>query len=353
MSVAGFSELLARCDIEPSGFPDFDAFLDCLFREDETPQSHATRAESGPPSARDAPYDAPPRAQPQPLQSHEAGGGGARFHMPDYAHDALLAHAAHAHGGAHGGGGAHAPPPGADFARMGGDVWADAARCAPPDSRPDSEAVWGMRRPDSKAPTPRESGQPPLQHVPPQYARAPAQPQPPGRFDARSGGGPSGAHSWQQPQPQQQQQQLTSATEAALAKYAQRGVPPPPQRPVPVHEAAAADARRAVESTLGGRLEATRLSGGGGGDGGALAGHGQLHSQTGAHDGDAHMRRVPGSRAPLESKSAAWATSGSAYGRYGSVLPREALNSHVGHNGKPAAFTRAEPKREANAGFAF
>jgi hypothetical protein len=30
-----------------------------------------------------------------------------------------------------------------------------------------------------------------------------------------------------------------------------------------------------------------------------------------------------------------------------------ALNAHIGSNGKPATFTRGEPKREANSGFVY
>lgn len=65
------------------------------------------------------------------------------------------------------------------------------------------------------------------------------------------------------------------------------------------------------------------------------------------------MRRVPGSRAPIESKSAMWATSANSYGRYLSAVPAQEINAHIGRNQKPSNFTRHEPKREANSGFAY
>jgi hypothetical protein len=154
-------------------------------------------------------------------------------------------------------------------------------------------------------------------------------------------------------------------TEAALLKYAQRA-PAAPSAPVPVHEAAAIAARRVVEQGMSG-MQIDGQSDLGQSSLGQSAAHGhtqtprdgqysepqgQQHAQP-QPDGGVQMRRVPGSREPIESKSAIWATSANQYGRYHSAVPVDAMNAHVWRNPKPASFTRGEPRREANSGFIF
>ena len=67
LSLDGFAELLARCDISPDGFPDFRDFVSCANRPHrETPQE-------APPDAADA-MPPPPPQQPQPAAEMMAFG---------------------------------------------------------------------------------------------------------------------------------------------------------------------------------------------------------------------------------------------------------------------------------------
>lgn len=93
MSVAGFSALLAHCDVDPAGFPGLDDFMRCLRLDDDPePTPHAAEPTHVPPSEvpREAPVAAGPAeatvpeevlalgqaAQPPPADVHPATGRG-------------------------------------------------------------------------------------------------------------------------------------------------------------------------------------------------------------------------------------------------------------------------------------
>eukprot|EP00307_Rebecca_sp_RCC1486_P002357 CAMPEP_0119422800 /NCGR_PEP_ID=MMETSP1335-20130426/28931_1 /TAXON_ID=259385 /ORGANISM="Chrysoculter rhomboideus, Strain RCC1486" /LENGTH=498 /DNA_ID=CAMNT_0007448265 /DNA_START=42 /DNA_END=1538 /DNA_ORIENTATION=+ len=244
LSVAGFSELLARCDIEPTGFPNFDDFMGCLMRED------------GP-----APLPTKPPAEPEPEPNHAVGpeldgahadGAGElpHFHMPNY-----------------------------------------------DDPRP--------------APRPAPPG--------PQYAEEEARPP--------YGGAPPGpprTHEESAPHEHEYGRHAPGAPTAAMERMRIDGGAPAPT------PSAAAPARAQQQ------------------------GQPRMPAPYAQHDDDdVPMRRVPGSRAPIASKDATWATSANSYGRYLTAVPVHEINAHVGRNQKPSTFTRHEPRREANSGFMF
>mmetsp|Transcript_19325 Transcript_19325/g.49737 ORF Transcript_19325/g.49737 Transcript_19325/m.49737 type:complete len:406 (-) Transcript_19325:280-1497(-) len=75
LSIDGFAELLARCDIAPDGFPDFDAFVGCVNRPHrepppqpaddrppEPPSASEPTSEPTPPDGAAPQHDAPPAA---------------------------------------------------------------------------------------------------------------------------------------------------------------------------------------------------------------------------------------------------------------------------------------------------
>jgi len=273
MSVAGFSELLARCDVDPDGFPSFPLFLDCLFRQDEDQPTGSSQ----------------PNGNSQPdSNSHQPQ---SNFCMPEYSDEPIRPEPQY-----------HEPQP--------RPALPSSAVFAPPGG--------------SQRSTPRDYGQPLGSQ------RGYGQQPPPS--SSRSSGGMQMPGGNALPPPRQ----LTQQTEDAFARYAQQHGGPQQsgieQRMGEMRLQPAPALRHEPERPYGSQFEPEQ--------------------QPYAQDGGVQARRAPGSRAPMESKSAAWATSNQ-YGRYADVLPQGALNSHVGSNAKPANFTRGEPKREANTGFVY